>query len=93
MINSYLCSNPILNKKIGCPNEQPIFWRRKRDLLSLAGCVTARDVSFRVWLFSLGNERIQSDFLYCLHGLRGKSACGGSPPVIHYLAVQILFTK
>ena len=93
MINSYLCSNPVLNKKIGHPNEQPIFWRRKRDLLSPAGCVTARDISFRTWIFktalSLGNERIQSDFLYCLHGLRGKSACGGSPPVIHYLAVQI----
>ena len=77
MINSYLRSNPI-------------FWQRKMDLLSPAGCVTARDISFRTWIFktalSLGNERIQSNFLYCLHGLRGKSACGGSPPVIHYLA-------
>ena len=84
MINSYLRSNPI-------------FWWRKRDLLLPVGCVTARDISFRTWIFktalSLGNERIQSDFLYCLHRLRGKSACGGSPPVIHYLAVQIPLFK
>ncbi len=32
VIHYLASSNPVLNKKIGCPNEQPIFWRRKRDL-------------------------------------------------------------